>query len=68
MPSYSTLFFLELLQKRPFWSTLDVVNEAGCHKDTVMKYLKLLEMDGAVKRYKVAAGGINGFIYIWVLE
>lgn len=68
MPSYSTSFFLELMKKRPFWSTLDVVHEAGCHKDTAIKYLKLLERDSLVKRYAVLAGGITGFIYIWVLK
>lgn len=68
MPSYSTSFFQELLQKRPFWSTLDIASEAECHKDTVIKYMRLLEDNCAVKRYKVKTGGLKGFIYIWVLK
>ncbi len=67
MPTYSTSYFLELMKKRPFWSTLDMAAEAGCHKDTVIKYLERLEFHESVKRYKVKTGGIAGFIYIWVL-
>jgi predicted transcriptional regulator len=68
IPTYTTSYFFDLMQTRPFWSTLDIAKAAGCHKDTAVKYLLLLESDGLVKRYKAKTGGITGFIYIWVLK